>query len=403
MPNKILISFLGTGNPINREYRKTSYSIDGTIYESPFVASVIAEHYQIPNRIIIGTAKSMWDEIYRYYCDKNGINLDEDYYIKLSDRIKEAGYKTDISLFDLKNIDSVLGGRSKCVVIPYGINREEQIEIFRSISTALDEMVSMNDEIILDITHSFRSLPLYSTSVINYLNDVKGKGTKVSMVLYGMLDAMKEFNDIAPIIDITTTVELNNWSKAAHAFKEYGKGYFLAELIEGNEAKIIRDFSDSIGINYLTEIKVRLVNFQELSESEIKNEFAKWILPDVLSSFVKRLQKVANIHYHFQYELAKWHFEKKNYSSSFIVFVECLISYVCEKEQLDWKQQEHRVQAKEKMQKHKAVIKIYQKTNLIRKNIAHNLSKRPDSMAKDIKLLNESLNVFGKIISKLNK
>jgi formyltetrahydrofolate hydrolase len=151
----------------------------------------------------------------------------------------------------------------------------------------------------------------------------------------------------------------------------------------------------------MSEIKVRLTNFQELSESEIKNEFAKWLLPSVLSSFVKKLQKAGNKQSQFQFELAKWHNEKRNYDAAYIVFVECIITYICEIENFDWKQHNLREEAKKKISNHSVIHKIYQKVNIPRKNIAHNLSKRPDSMKKDIQLLSEKIKEFEKIIHSL--
>ena len=402
--DKILISFLGTGRPDDhREYRKATYSIDTNKYDSSFVASVIATHFDIKKHIIVGTVKSMWEELYRYYCEKNDLEINDEFYFSLATKIDSSNHSTEIDKYDtdFSYIEQAIGGNSKCVLIPYGLNQKEQIDIFRRISIAFDESINSNDEIILDITHSFRSLPLFTTSILNYLKEVKNKNIKISKVLYGMLDAMSEFNNIAPIIDISSSIEINEWSKAAHAFKEYGKGYLLADLLEGKEAETIRLFSDAIGINYMSEIKVRLTNFQELSESEIKNEFAKWLLPSVLSSFVKKLQKAGNKQSQFQFELAKWHNEKRNYDAAYIVFVECIITYICEIENFDWKQHNLREEAKKKISNHSVIHKIYQKVNIPRKNIAHNLSKRPDSMKKDIQLLSEKIKEFEKIIHSL--
>lgn len=397
----ILISFLGTGSARERQYRKAKYSIEGKVLERevPFVSSLISEHFKVDKQLIIGTAKSMWEELYRYTCEQKNLDLDEDFYISLSDEIQTKNHQSALDFFEVSKIETVLGNDSKCVMIPYGLNEPEQQIIFNRIEQALEGILENDSEIILDITHSFRSLPLFSTSVISYLNNVKDKKSKIVRVLYGMLDAIGEFDGVAPIVDITNTVVLNDWSTAAHAFKEYGKGYMLAALIGGKEAEMIRIFSDAVGINYMSEIQTRLTNFQQLSDAEIENEFGKRILPQVLKSFTQRLQKAGNKQYHFQFELAKWHFEKKNFSASFLVFVESIISYVCELEKLDWKQQKNRVEAKKHILKHKKIQAIYQKVNIPRTNIAHNLSKRPDSMKKDIEMLEEQLKAFGKIIT----
>jgi CRISPR-associated Csx2 family protein len=396
----ILISFLGTGSARERQYRKAKYSIDGKVLdrEVPFVSSLISEHFQVDKQLIIGTTKSMWEELYRYTCEQKYLELDEDFYVSLSDEIQTKNHQSALDFFDTSKIEAVLGNDSKCVMIPYGLNEPEQQIIFNRIEQALEEILENDFEIILDITHSFRSLPLFSTSVISYLNNVKDKRNKIVKVLYGMLDAIGEFDGVAPIVDITNTVTLNNWSTAAHAFKEYGKGYMLADLLGGKEADMIRIFSDAVGINYMSEIQTRLSNFQQLSNAEIENEFGKRILPQVLKSFTQRLQKAGNKQYHFQFELAKWHYEIHNYDAAYLVFVESIISYVCHLENLEWKQQKNREEAKKRILKHKDLKAIYEKVNVPRTNIAHNLSKRPDSMKKDIEMLEEKLKEFEKII-----
>lgn len=77
---KKLISFLGKGQVTGkREYRKAQYSIDGKTYSSSFLASVIAEHFEVKNQIIIGTVKSMWEELYRNFQEINKLQMDGDF------------------------------------------------------------------------------------------------------------------------------------------------------------------------------------------------------------------------------------------------------------------------------------------------------------------------------------
>jgi hypothetical protein len=66
---KILISFVGTGsldknNQSVRAYRKAQYEIQGKTHETSFVAEALAKHLEIEKIFLIGTAKSMWEEVY---------------------------------------------------------------------------------------------------------------------------------------------------------------------------------------------------------------------------------------------------------------------------------------------------------------------------------------------------
>lgn len=410
MARKILISFVGTGRPsliegkTIREYRKAQYAMDGVaLGESTFVSSILYDYLEIDSLILIGTSKSMWEEVYNYFSNKNEIPIDEDYYLKLAEMMDSSSHSTAINSIDLTQVNTVLGEGSKAVIIPYGLNKEEQIEIFKIIAEALN-FLGVGDEIILDITHSFRSLPLFSTSVINYLREVHDKKIKFTKVYYGMLDAISEFNGVAPIIDISSTLELNQWTTAAHSFKEYGKGYLLADLLGEDEGKIIKIFSDAVNINYLNEIKTKLVNFNNHAKNPIPNEFAKWILPEVFNSFVKQLQKGGNSQFRFQYELSCWHRDKKNYASAYIVFVESIITFVCEKKGWKWDNQKERNKAKDEIVQKNifGLDSIYGQANEPRKNIAHNLNGQVNGMDKAIKALVQLQKDFNNITNKLN-
>src|SRR5690606_26828861 len=150
--------------------------------------------------------------------------------------------------------------------------------------------------------------------------------------------------------------------------------------------------------------KMKLTNFQDLANKKFENEFAQWVLPEVLDSFTKRLFKVGNQQYLFQYELSVWHREKQNYSSAYLVFVESIITYVCEKEEKDWKIKSNREDAKINILKNSFGLKeVYLKANKPRKNIAHNLDKRVNQVEKDIRELKLMQKEFLKITSNVIK
>lgn len=401
---KTLISFLGTGPNKKedgaqiREYRKAKYSIDGQVVgESSFVFSVLMDYYQFDSIILIGTVKSMWEAVYHYYCDKNGVEFDWDEYAKLEEFIENANHNTSLTL-DLSKVREALGGNSDAILIPYGLNRREQVEIFTSIEQTLQKFQD-GDEIILDVTHSFRSLPLFASSVINYIQSLTDKNLKFEKVYYGMLDAMREFDNIAPIVDISTAIELQKWTTAAYSFKEYGKGKLLADLLGGDEGEMIKIFSDAVNINYLNEIQIRLTNFQDFSQKELTNEFAQWVVPEVLAAFTKRLQKAGQSQWRFQYELSKWHYERENYSAAYIVFVESIVTYVCEENDWKWNSFTKREEAKEKIKENIfGLSDLHKEANLIRNNIAHNLGARGNKVNNDIESFKSLQKMFLKLI-----
>ena len=88
---KVLISFIGTGPLVSkggsieeksaREYRTASYHLgEENLGEYSFMAAALCESQQIDKVILIGTVHSMWEEVYRYFQEKNGKPVDEDVY-----------------------------------------------------------------------------------------------------------------------------------------------------------------------------------------------------------------------------------------------------------------------------------------------------------------------------------
>lgn len=419
---KLLISFLGTGrssqqgNSAIREYSLAKYSVEGEIAgESSFVSSVLMEHYNYDGLLLIGTAKSMWEEVYRYYSEKQGLTIDEDYYLELAVAIESATHATDVDAIDLGLVRKVLGENSNAIIISYGLNKEEQLEIFKRLGE-LFKTLEKDDEVALDITHAFRSLPLIAMSMINYFHSLTDKQVSFNHIYYGMLEAMREFNNVAPIVDVSTSLELQKWTTAAYAFKEYGKGAMLADLLGGEEGKMIEIFSDTVNLNYLSEIQQRLTNFRDSASKGFDNEFAQWVVPQVLSSFTKRLFKAGNKQYIFQYELSVWHKEKQNYASAYIVLAESIVTYLCSMAGVAWLEKDNREAAKAFIQNYhdpkkdksfyldlsldvqEELRKHYKKINDIRNNIAHNLSRRSNKAQADINYLEAVQNDIYKII-----
>jgi len=71
---KILISPLGTGPAENndiskREYTEAEYKFQdsGKTYKTSFIAAALSDHLQVDKLYLIGTSKSMWEEVYRYF------------------------------------------------------------------------------------------------------------------------------------------------------------------------------------------------------------------------------------------------------------------------------------------------------------------------------------------------
>jgi CRISPR-associated Csx2 family protein len=147
--------------------------------------------------------------------------------------VENANKDTNINaseVLDLKeNLEKSLPSGSKIFFIRYGLNDTELWENFRVFNQVFQDLPD-NAEIFLDITHSFRSLPVFAMVSMFYLQDVIGKKIKLQGIFYGMLDVMRETNNKAQVINLKPLVEMLQWVKAAQPFRKYGMSYELLSL-----------------------------------------------------------------------------------------------------------------------------------------------------------------------------
>ncbi|HHG75101.1 MAG TPA: TIGR02221 family CRISPR-associated protein, partial [Persephonella sp.] len=173
---KVLISVLGKGN-----YKETTYKLGEIEEKTDYVLSVIKRAVNPDKIYIIGTDQSRWD---------------------IADtRIKEY----------------------ERIIIPFGTNYQEFWEIFEKMASLDVE----NKDVYLDLTHGFRSIPLFISTVMNFFEKVKN--AKIKGVYYGMYDVK---DDIKPVVDLLPILEMNSWVEGFTIFKEYGDSRKIGKLIQ---------------------------------------------------------------------------------------------------------------------------------------------------------------------------
>jgi len=108
--------------------------------------------------------------------------------------------------------------------IPEGHSEPELWEIFDALTNAVQE----GEEVVFDITNSFRSIPFLSFLAIAYLK--AAKKVKVKNVLYGAWDA-KDADNRSPVFDLTPFVTLLDWLTATEQFIQTGNARGLSALL----------------------------------------------------------------------------------------------------------------------------------------------------------------------------
>ena len=421
---RVLITSIGGGNyekdgvKYLKEYNKTVYEINGEKSKvTTYMPKVVEEEFEVDKTIIIGTTGTMWDNVYKEYCKKNDEKIDRNYVRDLRETERISDRDTDIKELNISKLNEEFVNKVRGIVIKYGLNREEIFENFDSIIKLEEEFNDEDEyEVILDITHSFRSTAFWMFLVMTYLTDVSNKKIKIIEVTYGMYEAKKNESDPSPIILLNSFLEILNWIKGASELKQYGNTYYILEnLNDTNDIpkdvkNELENFSNAMNMNYVGSLLESLKNLADLEKKkEIDNIKgpAKHIIPGILKNFINDF----NINesnderkkYLLQATLAKWHFEQKRYAMAAININEALANFISNS--LDFNKKGANTNALDPNSKAKNWLRelyklknvkeeyeiygrIYNDTIRIRNEIAHSLGNEV-KILNDINLLEE--------------
>ena len=414
---KVLISFVGTGKfqthdmRATRDYQKTNYRLDGLdIGEFPFMAAGLTQHHHVDKVILIGTAHSMWEEVYRYFTELHGKVINDDTYYDLADYCEGA---TAISPLDIPHKDEVeqAVGNAHVVITRYGLDTKE-IDENNNIVLGIQQYLSNGDEVMVDITHSFRSLPIMIMNLLIYMQNVSRKNITITHIYYGMLEMFNENKKasatgkgFAPIIDLKNILTLNEWIIGAYSFSQYGNAYKISELLKGidnDTSSRLKSFSDEMNLNHLDAIEDEAGKLSSLKNKTYDSLLPEMIVKPVVADFLKEFGAVKNNHALFQYRLAKWHCEHMNYALSLICLKESIITHICQQEGKDWKSKDEREYVKIKVLNNTCFKTDYWKITRLRNCVAHSIEIEKNVRAM-IRELQETLKHVGQVISDVEK
>jgi CRISPR-associated DxTHG motif protein len=132
------------------------------------------------------------------------------------------------------------GVKLEPVEIPDGKGEAEIWSIFEIILGKLQN----GDEVWLDITHGFRSLPFIAGSLIQYAKIINNIDVKA--ILYGAYEAKAPLEGgagIAPIFDMSAFSTILDWSSAANNFIHFGYGTQIKALTDKSIVPILKETS----------------------------------------------------------------------------------------------------------------------------------------------------------------
>lgn len=296
MLRRIFISFLGTNN-----YVQCRYDING-VASAPvrFVQEALIEHickdWTEEDRILIFcTSKEKSGE--------NGskeINWFDNGQARITEETEKIGLQH--RLHDLQTRIE-LKAKIEEHDIEAGFSEEEIWDIFDTVYAKLQP----DDQIYFDVTHAFRSIPLFSIVLFNYSKFMKD--TRLISIMYGAFEKLgpaykvKEQpvdERVAPVIDLTNIARLQEYNQIASGLKDFGKAKLLKDAIAANQEsasdQTIRNLAESISEldEYITTIDLKELKsgkFIRKFRSYYKNVKKKKKLVKPISNILDELYK----------------------------------------------------------------------------------------------------------------
>ncbi len=222
MGRRVFLSILGIAF-----YQKCRYTKGGFVgTETPFVQMNLLEYLQ---------QEENWgregDQVLMFLTEKARLeNWDKEIVSRFSPKDKQA-----VPYVGLEKILQNMGVAYQAVPIPEGKDADEMWQLFEVIFEQLQE----DDELYLDITNSFRYLPMLLVVLVNYAKTLKK--VKVKAIFYGNYEARNQVSNVAPIMDLLPLSVLQDWTSATSDYLRYGQVEKLHELTETSMAPILRD------------------------------------------------------------------------------------------------------------------------------------------------------------------
>lgn len=342
---KAFVSFLGTNDYLDCIYRLDES--DNTVYKyvQEYFVNNFCKEWDKEDEIRI----FLTEEAERKNWNNNGHGKEN---IGLKERLDKLNLQCTIQ--PITNL-------------PCGNTEEEIWQLFEKIFESFKE----NEEVIFDITHSFRSLPMLMLVLLNYSRLLKK--IKIKGIYYGAFEILgpvyevrnkPENERIAPIINLNNLIGLQDWTLATYNFIENGITKDINRIAnerikpilsdtkgQDPEASSIRDLLkdlEAISQNILTCRGREITNFDyNKTHKTIKTLIDSKTnhikpLPHLLEKIDNKIKLFNNADILNGLKSVEWCLQHNLYQQGITIFQESLISYVLSLLNKDWQNKDKR-------------------------------------------------------------
>lgn len=253
---------------------------------------------------------------------------------------------------NLAALQARLGSLLHPVPIPMGQSEQDLWQIFERLTGSIPD----GEQVIFDITNSFRSLPFLVFLAVAFLRTARK--VHVAGVYYGAFEAPDQ-NGCSPVFNLTPFVDLLDWLAGTNRFVETGDGHALAELLRkdmplgaqmgsdpearriGNNLKMAAQAIDTISLALrLARPRETMSSAAQLKETlaeslphiqqaappfsllaaQLTQEYGQFALPN------PDLPTVTSAALQHQFALVNWYLERRNVIQAVTLAREWLVS-----------------------------------------------------------------------------
>lgn len=219
-----LISLLGKSVADKKTgYRTANYRFSADFVRTePFFGLALMEYIQPDRLILAGTAGSMWEVFFDHQ------QTDDDSIIALVDAVASESVTQEMLTIHEQRLSEKFGIPVQCLLIPYARDEHEQVAILNTLA----HTVQRGEEVVLDVTHGFRHLPMLALVAARYLTHVQQ--VKVQDVYYGALEMTARDSQETPVLRLGTMLHMLDWVEALASYDKSGNYGLFAGLLQAD-------------------------------------------------------------------------------------------------------------------------------------------------------------------------
>lgn len=248
-----LISFLGKGRYEKDGYRTARYRFDGAFMrEVPFFGMALDDYLKPDRLILVGTSGSMWDVFF----EREGHQNDESL-LELIEAVESDAVDTSLLQSHAGHLAERLGHPVDCLLIDYARDPAGQARLLGQLAASLTE----GEHIAMDVTHSFRHLPMLALIAARFLTRVRN--VLIEDIYYGAYDMKDPASDEVPVLRLKGMLKMLDWVDALSSYDKDGdysvfSGLLADDGMPEGRARILESAAFQERVNHLEGARQKL-------------------------------------------------------------------------------------------------------------------------------------------------